>query len=280
MRMKLREIVFMLAIAAVPVAAMAGDLPAPAATASAPSPIDGWLSQSYTVTVGAELRWMPRWVGADTYAPMPVPLFDIRRAGTPEKYCNARDGIGVGLFEFGTLTIGPVMQLEFARRVKSDPALTGTGDVKLGVLVGAFFEYWPVPWLRLRTETKEGIHGHHGFVADEIIDFVVPIDRWTLSAGPRTTWADARANGRYFDINAIQSAASGLPQWQAKAGTRSAGLGAQARYRLDQQWSSHVFVEYDRLIGDAADSPLVQQRGDPNQYTFGAGITYTFDIGR
>jgi outer membrane scaffolding protein for murein synthesis (MipA/OmpV family) len=32
------------------------------------------------------------------------------------------------------------------------------------------------------------------------------------------------------------------------------------------------------LTGSAADSPLVIQRGSPNQYTFGVGATYSFSM--
>jgi outer membrane protein len=37
-------------------------------------------------------------------------------------------------------------------------------------------------------------------------------------------------------------------------------------------------VEYDRLTDGAADSPLVTQRGSPNQLTIGFGVTRSFDI--
>ncbi len=34
--------------------------------------------------------------------------------------------------------------------------------------------------------------------------------------------------------------------------------------------------EYERLTGSAANSPLVTQRGSPDQFTFGLGATYSF----
>ena len=37
-------------------------------------------------------------------------------------------------------------------------------------------------------------------------------------------------------------------------------------------------IEYERLTGSTADSPLVTQRGSPNQFTFGVGATYSFNI--
>jgi outer membrane protein len=40
----------------------------------------------------------------------------------------------------------------------------------------------------------------------------------------------------------------------------------------------HAYVEYDRLTGSIANSPLVEQRGTPDQFTFGFGTTYSFDF--
>ena len=44
------------------------------------------------------------------------------------------------------------------------------------------------------------------------------------------------------------------------------------------RWATHVFVEFERLTGDAASSPLVAQRGSANQLTIGLGATHSFDI--
>ena len=40
----------------------------------------------------------------------------------------------------------------------------------------------------------------------------------------------------------------------------------------------HSYVEYNRLLGDAAASPLVTLRGSPNQMNVGAGASYSFDV--
>jgi len=85
-------------------------------------------------------------------------------------------------------------------------------------------------------------------------------------------------NSRYFDISAVESAASGLPFYNAGAGIRTVGAGTQLIKQWTPQWATHAFVEYDRLVGDAADSPLVSIRGTPDQFTIGAGFAYSFDI--
>jgi outer membrane protein len=50
------------------------------------------------------------------------------------------------------------------------------------------------------------------------------------------------------------------------------------RYFWTPQFATHVFLEYERLTGDAGGSPLVTQRGTPDQLTFGFGATTSFDL--
>jgi outer membrane protein len=66
--------------------------------------------------------------------------------------------------------------------------------------------------------------------------------------------------------------------YNAGGGIRSVGAGTQARYQWDARWASHVFLEYTRLVGDVGNSPIVTQRGSPDQAMVGVGATYQFDI--
>ena len=234
----------------------------------------------WTITIGLEGKVEPIFPGSKDFAIRPNPLFDIRRYGTPERFRGPRDGIGFGLIEGSNFQIGPVGALRIPRRESEDrAALHGLGDVPWAVELGGFAEYWFVPWLRSRAEVRQGVTGHHGLVADLFVDAVVPVTpQLTLSGGPRMTLATAAANSPYFSIDAIQSAASGLPIYSAGGGLKSVGAGAQARYFWTPQWATHVYVEYERLTDGAANSPLVTQRGSPDQFTFGFGVTRSFDI--
>jgi outer membrane protein len=233
----------------------------------------------WTITLGAEGRLQPTFEGSDRYEVVPFPVIDIRQAGTPEHFKSPRDGFGVGLYEYGPLRFGVVGNVVLPRNDSDDDDLRGLGDVDWAFEIGAFAEYWPVNWLRTRAELRQGIGGHHGLVGDLSADLVLPVTpQLTLSAGPRLTLATASAMSPYFDITPAQSAASGLPVYDAGGGVRSYGLGAQARYHWTPRWESHVFVEYQRLSDGAADSPLVSLRGSADQVQVGIGASYAFDV--
>ena len=253
-------------------AAQAADQAPPSVFSPAPS-------SDWTVTLGVEGRAEPLFPGSHRELLLPYPLFDVRRAGTPERFHAPLDGIGYALFEGSNFQVGPVGQLKRERRQSDDAALQGLGNVPWTIEVGIFAEYWATPWLRGRAEVRQGFNGHHGIVANLNLDAVVPVtQQLTLSGGPRVTFASTKATSPYFSIDAVQSVASGLPVFDAKGGLHSAGAGAQARYWWTTQIATHAFVEYERLMEDAAASPLVVQRGSPNQVTVGFGATRAFDL--
>src|SRR5262249_42888585 len=148
--------------------------------------------------------------------------------------------------------------------------LNGLGDVNAAFEFGGFIEYFPVDWFRLRNETRQGFGGHHGVVSDFSADFIVPATRMlTISGGPRFTWESTEATAPYFGIDPAQAIATGLRQFDARGGARSAGAGVQVKDRINPQWEVQSYVEYDRLLGDAANSPLVTMRGSVNQTRVG-----------
>jgi len=93
------------------------------------------------------------------------------------------------------------------------------------------------------------------------------------------TFASTAALTPYFSIDAGQSAASGLPVYNAAGGMRSYGVGALARYEWSQRWATHFFVTYDRLTDAAANSPVVALARRRQSGADRPRATYAFDLG-
>jgi outer membrane protein len=250
-------------------------LPAPPFELPLLPPVSG----NWTVMIGAEGQYRPDFEGANHSLFSPVPIFSIRRAGSVDRFRSPRDNASIALIDFGDLRAGPAGKFVSSRKASSYSELNGLGDVKTAFELGGFIEYFLVDWFRMRNETREGFGGHEGVVSDFSADFIVPVTRAiTVSAGPRFTWESTKAVSPYFSIDAVQAMATGLPVFDAKGGAHSAGVGAQVKYRINPQWEVHSYVEYDRLLGDAAKSPLVTARGSVNQTTVGIGASYSFDF--
>jgi outer membrane protein len=239
-----------------------------------PSPSGSW-----TATVGLGGEYRPDFEGSKNWMLLPVPIISIRRAGSMANFRGPRDSTGIALIDFGNLRVGPAAKFVAARKSADHSELNGLGDVKAAFELGGFVEYYAADWLRLRSELRQGVGGHKGTVADVSADFIVPlVDRLTISAGPRFTWKSTKATAPYFGVDAAQSLASGLPVFDAKGGAHAVGFGSQIAYRINPQWEVRAYVEYEKLLGDAANSPLVALRGSSNQTTVGLGASYSFDF--
>ena len=250
-------------------------LPAPPFELPLLPPVSG----NWTVMIGAEGQYRPDFEGANHSLFSPVPIFSIRRAGSVAQFRSPRDNPSIALIDFGGLRAGPAGKFVSSRKASSYSELSGLGDVKSAFELGGFIEYFFVDWFRVRNETRQGFGGHQGVVSDFSADFIVPVTRAiTVSAGPRFTWESTKAVSPYFSVDAAQAMATGLSVFDAKGGAHSAGVGAQVKYRINPQWEVHSYVEYDRLLGDAAKSPLVTARGSVNQTTVGIGASYSFDF--
>lgn len=237
------------------------------------------VSGDWTATIGVGAEYKPDFAGASGSMFSPVPIFSIRRAGSVEQFRGPRDSSGIALFDYGGFRAGPALKFRSARKATDYRELYGLNDVKAAVEVGGFVEYFPVDWLRTRAETRQGFGGHSGVAVDFSADVIIPVlQRFTISAGPRFSWKSQKAISPYFDVGAIESIASGLPVYTAASGAYSAGAGLQVTYRLDPKWELRGYVEYERLLGDVANSPLVALRGSANQTTVGVGISYAFDF--
>ena len=102
---------------------------------------------------------------------------------------------------------------------------------------------------------------------------------WRYALGPRMRFGSSDFVDEYFSIDAAQSARTGLRQFDADGGLNSVGFGASAIIPQGRRMTVVLFSSYDRLLGDIADSPLVDRRGNANQFTVGASLSWRFDFG-
>ncbi|MEX1250482.1 MAG: MipA/OmpV family protein, partial [Hyphomonas sp.] len=187
---------------------------------------------------------------------------------------------------------GPIGRVKFSRDEDGDQAfavsgggtndLVGLGDIDSSFELGGFLRYRNGPW-SAGAELRQAVSGHEGLVLEldagvggVITGFWPPI---IWSAGPRVKFVDESYNSAYFGVTQAQSAGSGLPVYQAGGGASTYGVAALGIIPLDRdfKWSIVTFAGYNRLAGDAGDSPLVALRGDADQFSAGLFISYMFD---
>ncbi|HEV2080083.1 MAG TPA: MipA/OmpV family protein [Allosphingosinicella sp.] len=231
------------------------------------------------VTIGGGVQLTPEFPGADIGSLKPLPLIDVRKAGTDPSFRTPDQSLGFALLRGEGFRAGPAVRL--GERRDEEDAIEGIGDVGRAIEVGAFAETYLTPSFRARGEVRKGFGGHEGLLADLGADMIIGKVTQPLhfSIGPRARFADGRYMRAFFAIDAEQSAATGLPLHDADGGLHSVGALGSMKYRTSSPWGAQGFVRYDRLLGDAADSPLVRSsEGSRNQFQLGLGLTYSFGL--
>jgi outer membrane protein len=242
------------------------------------STLPGWIAGDWSLTLGASGYVAPRFQGANSLAFNAVPMISLGRSGKGAPFSSRNDNISVAFFDNGFFRAGPVGKILFERS-DNDRDLRGLGTVRWGGVVGGFFDLYPSDWLRFRTEIRQGIRAHSGVVADLSADAFRDIaPGLQLSGGPRLSLASSSYYRAYFGVNPAQSAASGLQIYRPGSGVRALGFGGALTWKATDKVTTSLFAEYSRLLGPAADSSLVRQRGSVNQFTIGASATYRFDF--
>lgn len=87
-----------------------------------------------------------------------------------------------------------------------------------------------------------------------------PYEDLRLFTGPSLSWADSDYMQTQHGVSAQQSSRSGFARYDAGAGLEKIGWEVGADYDLTSSWRVSTRVMAQRLEGDAADSPLTQEK--------------------
>ncbi len=232
--------------------------------------------QRTRVIIGPQLS--PSWPGSKDFSV--GPYIDISRTRDPEFAFEAPDeSFGSPLIDAGGFAFGPAFGF-IGKRTASD---VGADLPKVGLTIeaGAFGQVGVTPNLRVRLEGRKGLSGHKGWTGEISADYVARQgDDWLFSIGPRVTLGDAKYTRAYFGVTPAAAATSGLAAYDPGGGIQSVGVTAGYHRMFGEQWGAAVYGRYDRLVGDAADSPITRSLGSRNQPSVGIALSYIFGGGR
>lgn len=219
----------------------------------------------YLLDLGIGAMSKPKYPGADKYIVVPYPIAVVSRfylPGLGQKEASTRNGF----------FIAPSFGFNGERKASDDKSLKGTKKVpfafelgaKAGVRVGALTAY---------ASARQGLEGHSGQVGDLGLTVTMPITpNLDLTAGPRAVWGSQDYMSTYFGVTGAEAAAGPLTKYRPDGGFQSVGVTALATYALSERTHLHARGSWDRLIGEAGDSPIVKA-GSKDQWTVGVGIS-------
>lgn len=192
------------------------------------------------------------------------------------------DGADLAIFGFSNFSIGPTIRIVGARKEDDNPALMGLGDVGTTFEMGGFIATTFIDRFQVKLKARHGIKtGHRGTIVDARGTML--LFRWgpvSTSASAEASWIDDRYADAYFSVTPDQSAASGLPVYDAKPGIRNLGGSINAYINIGKQWSINPYASYSYIFEEYAATPIIDLYGQQNQYRVGFHILKEFSFGR
>ncbi|HYI39438.1 MAG TPA: MipA/OmpV family protein [Allosphingosinicella sp.] len=230
------------------------------------------------IRVGLGAQFVPSYPGADDHSLRPLVDVSLTRGAKPFGFEAPDESFGPSLIDAGGFEFGPALNFESSRKPKD--VGVDLDKVDFTVEAGAFAQYAFGPKFRIRVEGRKGLGGHDGWTGQAGADFVARDgDEWLFSVGPRVTWSDGRYQRAYFGVTAPESVRTGLPVYRPGSGIQAVGATAGFLTQLSRRFGIYSYAKYDRLVGDAADSPVVRGFGSRDQFSGGLALTYTFGPG-
>ncbi len=257
-------------------------LPSLISGAAAAEDAEGGGRDEVKVSLGAGVGFGPDYEGSDDYRV--VPLWNLRVGNLyhPDAYVQLSgthlttnflpdDRFKLGLAadydsDYDHVEDDRVEELE-----RPEDAL------HVGLVAGYDFSDRPRTTYALELEvTYDVLHGNGALVTPKARVDLPLMEGLSLGGAVSVSWASEDYMSNRFGISAGDAARSGLSAFDADSGVKDVTVSASLNYAFDKHWGASLRGGYRQMLGDAADSPIVEDRGDDSNFLVGALIGYRF----
>ncbi len=248
-----------------------------AAPAMAEENLPPFQSEGLHGSIGLGVGVRPAYEGADERKTRLTPNINLFYGDT---YFLTGMTAGANLWKHTTaqglsISAGPLLALRRGR--DEDDAAIGLGDIDRSLDAGGFIRLRKDGWQARADVRKDVSNGDGGSTVNLSVGYGMPVTRnMRLRANLDTAWASTAYMNTFYGIDATQSANSGIAQYAAESGFKQVGASLSADYAISREWGGFASLRYTRLIGDAADSPIVAALGSKDQVATTIGIKYRF----
>jgi outer membrane protein len=228
---------------------------------------DAW---RWSVGPGAVAAW--EYPGADDVEVLPIPALDV--AYGRSFFLHWRRGLGGYLLNDGDRQFGASVWWRRGRDHRDGERIAALHDVEDSAVAQLLFNQNIGP-LALSATVAQAIAENTGLTLEGSAAWrfqLAPTTRASL--GVQGMLGNDRYMRTYFGISPEAARLSGLPEHSIDAGLRTVGAFALISHDLTPRWTLAAFASYDLLIGDAADSPVVEREQMP---ALALGLFHHFD---
>lgn len=227
--------------------------------------------RSFNFALGLGAGAAPEYMGSDEMTGVAVPTFTFGSF----KWGDFSTGNGVRGVPDNGVSLNAAFRVLGERTAANSPELAGLADIDLAVELGFGLAYQQTSWMAFG-EVRKGVTGHSGVTGTVGADYIMrPNDRFTIKIGPRVNFGNDEYANTYFGVPTGSTA--NFAAYNATGGALGAGVQMTGSYFLDDNWSLDGGVSYEKLLGDAADSPITLN-GSEDQWRVSIGLSRQFTL--
>lgn len=230
----------------------------------------------YKTSLGLGVGMAPDYEGSEDYEG--VPLFYGRVSWGDGDYVLLKGNQLKWNMLNDKVQFGPLLQYRSARDDVDNDQVDRMKDVDGATEAGLFLSGVFGPW-KATVEFAADISGEYdGYLITLGGDYKTTVsEKLSMTFGATTTYASSDYMKTYFQVDAGNRGTSTLPDYSADDGElKDVGIHMVADYDINTKWSVSGNLAYTLLVGDAADSPIVDDEGNENQFFIGALAIYHF----
>lgn len=244
-----------------------------------------------SLTLGAAAIVKPKYEGSDEHEVIPIPIIIPKFTDTPDDgstFTNVRkrvnfrglDDVRIRVLGGERLQVGAVTGYITKRDQDDGRLLRGLGDIDGGLVLGAYSAFtlgaFQVDAAILEKVTGDDAGPEYRFGVETTQQVT---ERTRIVARAGTTFASDDYMQTYFGVSPAQSRDSraGLPVYTPDGGIKDVFFELGGTMDLSDRWTLKAGGRYGRLLGDAADSPVIETE---NQLSGVLGLGYRFNLPR
>lgn len=224
------------------------------------------------VTLGIGLANVPDYEGSEDYQVVPVPIVRVDwRNGRYVEFIGSRlrANLVSGVEKWQA---GPIINHNSGRDDVDNDRVDLLRTIDDTIEAGGFVTFDAGKWetyLEFLTDVDDE---HDGSLVTFRQSYKMPLkNRRLLTFNFSLTYADDDYMETFFGIDADNAARSGLRTFAAEADFKDVEVSVAFLTKVSKRWNISYSLGYKRLLGDAADSPVVDDEGSAGR-VFGAII--------
>ncbi len=234
--------------------------------------------------VGVGVGMLPDYEGSDDYTFGVAPFFRYQFSGRQQYITFVATELRANILNHKWLRFGPSFNYRFGRDDVDDHKVDKMEEIddafEIGGFIGVEFVDSENPRKRFvaNLDVLQDVTGNqNGLTATLRARVWYPISlMFDFTLGGAVCYANSNYMDTFFGVSGHDARRSGLHTYRAGAGIKDFRINPGIVMHIGAHWHLAAGVQYKRLVGDAEDSPVVDDRGDANQWLGGIGLAYSW----